>query len=396
MSLLTRLTTALAALLLVSNGFATTIDDDIPRKPNPNALGEANPDSTVLKTPSSTVKFSGYLDLSYNYLASSNRFLSGNYDRVNDLNQNGFTFQQLAGTLTVDPEQGFGWLVNGILGRDANDIAPQGWNPEFTDNQQLAFAVPQAYIDYKLNQYTFLAGEMLSLAGFEQYDYTQDTNFSRSILDGYAQAGIHVGFRAVDQINDRWGLVAGINNGWSTIQQINKLDMVEWGVVYAPEKAFSLTINGVTGKEHATENAETGPTGWRHLLDIFGTLTINDSLSFAMNYDYGIQTKAALPQDELGRATWQGIALYLNYTIDDKWQASLRGELFDDSEGFRTGIRQNWRELTLTLGYSVFKALQLRAETRHDFSNQDSFAKKTGVGDVDYQQSYALEALYQF
>ncbi len=63
---------------------------------------------------------------------------------------------------------------------------------------------------------------------------------------------------------------------------------------------------------------------------------------------------------------------------------------------YRTGIRQNWREITLSVIYSPLKNLELYAETRHDFSNVNAFLQKNGNGTSHNQQSYAFNMLYQF
>jgi hypothetical protein len=113
------------------------------------------------------------------------------------------------------------------------------------------------------------------------------------------------------------------------------------------------------------------------------------------SYDYGMQTKAALPNGDIAKAVWHGIVGYVNYKFNEKWRTSLRGEIFDDQDGYRTGVRQNWREATITIGYSPIKDFEIRAETRRDFSNKNSFVKKNGISVSNYQQSYALEALYE-
>src|SRR5579872_4811652 len=79
-------------------------------------------------TNNSDFKLTGYVDGSYNYLVRSNHFTSGTFDRLYDVEENGFTLQQAAITAAYQPSQGFGGLVNIIGGRDANAIAPYGYN----------------------------------------------------------------------------------------------------------------------------------------------------------------------------------------------------------------------------------------------------------------------------
>ncbi|EKD71570.1 MAG: hypothetical protein ACD_46C00159G0006 [uncultured bacterium] len=342
------------------------------------------------------INFFGYVDGSYNYLYRSNLFTSGTHNRVYDLEQNGLTLQQIYLLLDKLPDQGLGGGLNIIIGRDANEISPAGLNPNVFDIQNIGLTVAQAYLQYSYQSFTLKAGEMLSLAGLEQNNYADDTNFSRSILDGYAQSGIHVGLRATKKFNQQISFIAGVNNGWNSIRQPGRLNTIEFGINYIPCHILSLTIDGSSGQQYLTDNTFTGPTGVRNLLDIFGTLTITDQLNLAMNYDYGVQSKALLPNADIKRTTWQGFAGYLNYLFNDKWRTSFRSEIFSDSDGYRTGVRQNWREITLTLGYLPIKKLEFRGEIRRDFSNVNSFLDTNRINTANTQQSYALNVLYQF
>jgi hypothetical protein len=102
-----------------------------------------------------------------------------------------------------------------------------------------------------------------------------------------------------------------------------------------------------------------------------------------------------LPYDQLGRATWAAAAGYVNYQLNDKWRTSVRAEVMNDGNGFRTGVPQVWKELTLTIGYSPIRHFEILAETRHDVSNVDAFVNKSGAATGPSQQSYSLSALYQ-
>lgn len=337
-----------------------------------------------------------YIDASYNYLVRSNRFISGTYNRVNDLDPNGFTLQQWFLTIANQPTQGFGMYINTIVGRDAGGIAPAGMNPDWFDSQNLQVAIPQANVQYVTNNWTFKAGEMLTLSGIELFDYTKDDNFSRSIIDGYAQPGVHLGLRALDHVNEQMNLIVGLNNGWATVKRAMDMDALELGFNYIPSSRFSLMIDSYTGRQHLTDRSETGPTSWRNLIDCFGTWYITDQWNVSANYDYGVQSEAALPNSQIGRAVWQGIAGYINFIMNDRWNTTLRGEIFEDTNGYRTGVKQNWRELTLTLAYTPLKSLEISAETRHDFSNVGAFLNSDGYHTNNNQQSFALALLYKF
>jgi hypothetical protein len=344
---------------------------------------------------SSDFKVTGYVDGSYNY-QSRNKFTSGSYDRVYDQVPNGLTLQQTAITLAYQPSQGFGGLLNLMTGRDVNGIAPYGFKPvsEF-DSQTIAVDFTQAYLQYVIGPVTIIGGRFTTSVGVEQVDPTQNANFSRSILF-YNTPDTHTGLRVTYAVNGKLNLILGVNDGWDNIRDWSRRKTIEFGMSYILNPMFSFSVQGYNGEERATSQTSFGPTGIRTLIDLIATLNATEKLTFIANYDYGWQTKAALPTGSLAKATWSGIAGYANYKFNDKWRTSLRGEVFDDQDGFRTGARQNWREVTLTFGYMPLKNLEIRAEARHDFSNVNSFVSSTGISVSNNNQSYALEGIYKF
>ncbi len=119
-------------------------------------------------------------------------------------------------------------------------------------------------------------------------------------------------------------------------------------------------------------------------------------MGLAFNLDYGTQSRALLPQLSIGHATWGGIAGYLTYDLTERIKSSFRAEIFNDVDGYRTGIRQVWKELTLSFIYNPVKHLTLLAETRYDFSNVNSFEQSNGLGVINNQQSFSLTAMINF
>jgi hypothetical protein len=397
MKLTSRFTTSLVILGLC--GISPLHAQDNPT----NAI--AIPPAAVAEQPASAItpqnnffgiNYSGYVDGSYNYLVRSNHFISGKNDRVYDLNQNGLTLQQAALTLALQPASGFGALANVILGRDANEIAPLGIQAQSVFySENLGFTPIQAYLQYAVGKFTLMVGQFLTLVGEEQINPTQDTNFSRSVLF-YATPDTHLGIRGIYVASDKLTITAGVNDGWDNITDWSRHKTFELGASVTLNPIVSFSLQGYTGQERATKGITYGPEGQRSLIDFVGTINATTKLSVAANYDYGWQTKALLPDSNYARAGWQGIAGYLNYKLNDIWQGSFRGEVFNDKNGFVTGVRQNWRELTLSIGYTPIKNLEIRAETRHDFSDSASFVNGNGVTTNNNNQSFALESYFQF
>ena len=338
---------------------------------------------------------SGYIDGSYNYLLRSNQFTSGTFNRVYDLNPDGITLHQAALTIAYQPQEGFGGLINPIFGKDTFIFAPYGWDP-FLGIKEAGFAIPQGYLQYTKKSFNLIGGIFNTLAGAEYLDATKDTNFSRSILWGYAEPTTHLGIRSAYVFNDKLTFIAGINNGWDTIQDNNQRKTFELSLTFSPNAVFSLIAVGYSGAQRAADKTNYGPISTRNLLNLVATFKATKKLSLVASYDYGVQPKAALPTGNIGEAIWQGFAEYINYQFNDKWRTSFRSEIFNDRDGYRTGVVQQWKEATLTLGYAVWGNFELRVETRHDFSNVNSFLKANCKGTSSYQQSYAIEGVAKF
>lgn len=351
--------------------------------------------SNIFSALKENFKYAGYIDGSYNYLVRSNEFTSGTFDRVFDITRNGVTLQQTSLVLSSQPKEGLGFLINPIIGRDPYTFAPYGWDPTY-GGQWLGFAIPQAYLQYAIGSLTLMGGSFVELAGAESLFPINDTNFSRGILYGYAEPFTVFGLRAAYTVNDKLNFVFGVDNGWDSIRDYSRRKIIELNATYTPSSLFSFAATGYSGGQRAADKIATGSESRRYLIDIVATLNATKKLAFVANYDYGNQTLAALPFGNVAEAVWHGIAGYINYTFNDKWQTSFRGEIFSDRNGYRTGVVQAWKELTLTVGYIPIKNLILRAETRHDFSNVSSFVNGNGVGSNNNQQSYALEGLYKF
>lgn len=287
------------------------------------------------------------------------------------------------------------WINYSCSRRDANIFEPYGWNPNF-GTQWFGFAIQEVYLQYATGSLTFMARSFIELAGAETLMSFKDTNFSRSIIWGYAEPFTIAGFRVSYIPNDKLTLIGGINNGWDDIRDTSRQKTIEFGASYTFNPIFSFAVYAYSGQQRIADKTSSGPTCQRTLIDLVATINVTKKLTLVANYDGALQTKAALPNGSIAEAVWQGIAGYVNYTFNDKWRTSIRGEIFSDRNGYRTGVAQTWDELTVTIGYIPIKNLELRAETRRDFSNASSFLNKYGITTSNNQQSIALEEIFRF
>ena len=336
----------------------------------------------------SGVSLSGDIDYSYSHLSGTGQFASGGLnDRVFDYAHNSFGLQAIDLTVAKLPADGFGGLVDLTLGKDASTIASTG-----TIIAGQTYDLTQAYVQYAAGPMTVIAGKFVTMSGAEVIKTTGDTNFSRSILFGYAIPFSHTGVRATYKVSDAVSLVGGVSNGWDQATDVNPNKTLELGAMLNPAKSFALSAMVYSGAEPGAAG-----TGTRNLLDLVATFTVSDSLNFVLNYDNGSQENAMVANK---KAKWNGLAAYANYQINDLWRISARAETFKDTDGYRTGVvdangvGQKWKEATLTVGYAPTKSTELRGEVRKDTSDQASFGYK------DYarksQSSLGLEAIYKF
>ena len=182
------------------------------------ALAAAAPAAPTLSSvlDASGVSLSGDIDFSYSKLSGTGAFTSGTNDRVFDYAHNSFGLQAIDVTVSKLPAEGYGGLVDLTMGKDASAIASSGLGPT---NQ--SFDITQAYVQYASGATTVIAGKFVTMSGAEVIKTTGDTNFSRSILFGYAIPFSHTGVRATYKISDAVSLVGGVNNGWDQATDAN-------------------------------------------------------------------------------------------------------------------------------------------------------------------------------
>ena len=333
----------------------------------------------------SGVSLGGYIDTAYSHLSGTGLFTSGTANRVFDTEPSSFNLHQAAITVAKQPKEGFGGLVNLTAGRDAKVIHA------FDTNTESQFDVTQAFAQYATGPLTVIAGKYVTMAGAEVIASPSDVNYSRSILFGYAIPFTHTGLRATYAVSDMLSLIAGVNNGWDDIKDTNKQKTLELGLTLAPTKSLSFSAVDYVGTEQVAGPLDT-TQGKRNILDLVGTWTATDKLSVTLNYDYGSQDNAVGGTD---KAKWTGLAAYANYQFTDTWRLSVRGEYFNDKNGYRTGVVQKWKEGTITVAYLPTKSMEIRGELRGDKSDQSSFVKSDGSASKT-QSSYGVEAIYKF
>jgi len=310
---------------------------------------------------------SGIVDgyYAYNFNHPDNNFNTGrNFDFLHNsfnLNLAKITFEKkndLKDRLGFRLDIGFGPTLDAVHASD-----PAG--------SEVVKHIEQAYLSYVApigKGLTVDFGKFVTWNGAEVIETKDNFNYSRSFLFTYAIPYYHMGLRAKYNFNDKVALTGFLVNGWNNFTDNNGGKTFGASLSLNPTKRLSITQNYTAGPEQPKDN-----THWRHLSDTVVTYLASDKLTLMGNFDYG---KDTLTNGTSGH--WKGFAGYLRYAFTNKLAFAPRFEVFDDHDGFTTGVRQTLKEFTLTQEFKLSNNLLTRVEFRRDFSDRDFFSKSVG------------------
>jgi hypothetical protein len=340
------------------------------------------------KSAASTIEdIKNYLGLSVylqgGYIYNFNDPSSGENDfRVFDHKANSFTLDLAQLVFTKDaPVGGIGYKLKLSAGETAKWIHSSGLG----DAGQDAFDLTEAYINYVAPVGKGLKlqfGKFVTMAGAEVIEAKDDMNYSRSLLFNYAIPFTHTGFMAGYAFSDQVSANLYLVNGWDNTDDNNSGKSGALTLAYNPIEQIGLVFNLMYGPEKDNNNHDQ-----RFLFDWIGTFKPIANTTVVLNTDYGSEQHSA---PDGGNAKWYGIAGYVKYDFCDYFSATVRAEYFDDNDGIRTGTPQKLKEITLTPEFRVAKAVIVRPEYRHDWSDKDTFNSGTDKS----QDTIALGVMY--
>jgi hypothetical protein len=246
-------------------------------------------------------------------------------------------------------------------------------------------------------------GKFATLLGYEVIESKDDMNYSRGLLFGQAINFTNTGLRMTYNFNDQYWAVLGFNNGPNvlggndgTFADTNHGKAVELQFGAKPVKDLLATLTILTGTE---DNVSTNDKFY--VIDIVLQYTM-DKLTLALNFDVdGTEQGPNGPGSHFPKA---GVAVYGKFQWTDMMATALRVEYLSDGKGANpalvpsgagdTGDGAKVVEFTLTQEAKVASHLILRAEFRHDDSNNHVFTRdnKNARGD----NSLGFEAIMPF
>ncbi len=251
------------------------------------------------------------------------------------------------------------------------------------------FDVQQGFVSYVGdvgNGLRLDAGKFVTHMGYELiegYDGYND-HYSRSILFGFAIPFTHTGAKLSYPLSENLTGMVMVANGWDNVKDSNS------------GKTFGAQLIGTFGKVTGYLNAITGPEqagdngDLRSVVDVAAVFAASDAIALGFNADFGHEAGAAGAAGE-DAATWMGAALYGKWTASEQVSLALRGEVFDDVDGVRTGTAQTLFEGTLSPAFVLGDNVVLRGDVRLDRSSEASFM--TDSAGSKQQLTIALNAI---
>lgn len=321
----------------------------------------------------SGITANGYLSASYQTNFNKGNVLAG---RTFDTSTDSFTFNQAALTVSKLPTEGFGALVNVIVGDDARVI-----NGSYGDGNS-KFNLTQGFVQYAVGGLTVIGGRFVTLAGYEVISETGTPHISRSYLFQNAEPLVHTGVRASYKLNDQVTGYLGVNNsaiaGFAL--DTNKQKTIESGVVLTPIAPLSIGIYDYYGVDTTASN----------FLDIVAAYKVSDALTLAVNGDYfRVFSKNGTPGGET-----KGVAAYAAYQVTDLIGLRGRAEYVNlkpdrvKSDSVET--------FTGTVVVSPAKTFDILGEVRYDIDKKRYSIFPDGANTKDNQGDVAVKVIYKF
>jgi hypothetical protein len=298
------------------------------------------------------------------------------------------------------------------------------------------FALQQAYFDLGINDLTIRTGHFVTNLGNEVIAPSGNFFYSHSYTFLYGIPYTHTGMMFTYKCNDQLTVNGGIQTGENQFDYSppSNLPGVNYSTAPVPGQYQHMGwLGGVTWTgpckklninfQISISDDQTNTTGFApgqaatFLCDpvtqftMIAKYNVSDKLVYTAEETYGQQTDAIN-----GTATWYGFNQYLQYTINDKWSAGMRGEWFRDNNGILVSNLEpfsantlgnggtpvsfpgNFYEITAGLNWKPNANLLVRPEIRWDWSDAVGPAgqKVYNGGTTDDQFLFAIDAILTF
>jgi hypothetical protein len=290
----------------------------------------------------------------------------------------------------------WGYRVDLVYGTDAQKTQafgnsgapnPQGYDNSW-DNGIYGWALPQTYLLYGRNDWTWKIGHWYTPLGYEVVPATGNFFYSHSLTFFNSEPFTHTGALGSYTGHEGETWYAGWALGWDTgYDQFGDGNVFIGGVSKEMNDDVTLgylTTVGNFGFRSADE------FGYMHTL--LGVVDLTDKLQYVIQSDL-VAADGYLGDDD--RDNFEtGIVNYLFYTVNDCWKYGGRFEWWQ-SDTFDDDNSIPFFEITLGVNYHPHANVVLRPEVRWDFTGDDEAVEVAQDRDYD-RTEFGVDAIFTF
>ena len=228
----------------------------------------------------------------------------------------------------------------------------------------------QAYADFFLpglggQGSTLRVGKFATPIGYETVQAISTPFVSRSYLFQY-NPFTHTGVELLTPLGDDWsminGIVQGNDNFFSDVKRTTYIGQLKWAPKDGPTSvAFSTSIT-------RPDFDQARNFAYYNVYNLVLTQKLNDKLTYVADATYSHIDDVP----GTGFANWFGVSNYLLRDVNEKLQAKLRVELFNDQQGFRTGSNGLYTAVTTGLTWKPAPWMYIMPEVRYDYNAGNS------------------------
>ena len=276
--------------------------------------------------------------------------------------------------------------VNKALGRPGHKEDVLGDADRFLSHYSIGYVAPVGKglrVDF---------GKFVTHIGGETIESIKNNNFSHGYLYSFAIPFQDFGFRFNYPWTDTLYTEFYVLQGWNvTYKDNNGGKTIGPAIGWTPNPRVSMYAQYLGGPEQRDNDNH-----YRHLLDLGLSLNPIDPFNILLSADVGYERNVFSKKD----TWWDGIMGVFRYKVTDAFEPAFRAEIYNDPDGFTTGVPQTVGEVTLTLNYRIDLPekthLLVRPEYRYDVSDANFFTQGKAFRDRKDQHTIGLGTVLYF
>jgi hypothetical protein len=291
--------------------------------------------------------------------------------RAYDLTSNGFGLNQasLVVERPVDVNAGrrFGVRLDLMAGQATDTLQGSPVNEPRPEAYRHIFQAYGTYAAPLGKGATVDFGKWASQLGIEG-NYTKDQfNYSRSYWFSflpYYHMGARVTYPVMSKLNASYWLINGANQ----TEDFNTYKSQTVLLSGAPASGLTANLVYYAGREQPAADGR-APRGRTHFVDGYLTWELSSRWTFAAEGDYAVMRVE--PWSPPQRVT--GGAGYVRHRLTSRFSLAGRYVRLNDANGWFSGARQSFNDVTATATLEPAPGVQVRWEVRRDWSNLPYF-----------------------